>query len=108
MSGSEHNDNLVSLEGKTETNHAGGINGGLSNGNDLVFRLAVKPTSSTEQPQKTLNIRNGKIEELVVEGRHDKCIAVRVPPVVEGATAIVLADLMMMEGKIKRIYLEEE
>ncbi len=108
MRGSEHNDNLVDLDGKTETNFAGGINGGLSNGNDLVFRIAVKPTSSTEQVQKTLNIKSGKIEELVVEGRHDKCIALRVPPVLEGAVAMVLADLMMIEGKINRIYIEED
>lgn len=108
MTGSEHNDNIVDMNGKTETNNAGGINGGLSNGNELVFRVAVKPTSSTGQPQKTLNIKTGEIEELVVEGRHDKCIAVRVPPVLEGAVAIVLADLMMQDGNIKRIYPEQE
>jgi len=108
MKGSEHNDNIVDIDGTTETNNAGGINGGLSNGNDIVFRVAVKPTSSTSQPQNTLNVRSGEIEELVVEGRHDKCIALRVPPVVEGAAAIVLADLMMMEGKIKRIYIQED
>ncbi|MCK4922341.1 MAG: chorismate synthase [Bacteroidales bacterium] len=108
MKGSEHNDNIINMDGTTETNNAGGINGGLSNGNDIVFRVAVKPASSTSQPQNTLNIKTEEIEELVVEGRHDKCIALRVPPVVEGAVAIVLADLMMMEGKIKRIYLQED
>ena len=104
MTGSEHNDNIISTDGKTETNFAGGINGGITNGNDLVIRIAVKPTSSIEQPQKTLNIRTGELDELIVQGRHDKCIAVRVPPVLEGAVAIVLADLMMQEGRIKTIF----
>ena len=108
MKGSEHNDNILNQDGLTETNNAGGINGGLTNGNDIVFRIAVKPTSSTSQPQNTLNTKTGELEELVVEGRHDKCIALRVPPVVEGAVAIVLADLMMMEGKIKRIYIQKD
>lgn len=103
MKGSEHNDNLLSADGKTETNHAGGINGGISNGNPFVFRIAVKPTSSTSRPQKTLNMVTGKPEELKIEGRHDRCIALRVPPVLEGTVAIVLADLMLLEGKIKRI-----
>ncbi|MCF8390469.1 MAG: chorismate synthase [Bacteroidales bacterium] len=108
MIGSEHNDNIINIDGKTETNHAGGINGGITNGNDIVFRVAVKPTSSTSQPQKTLNFKTEEMEDLVVEGRHDKCIALRVPPVVEGAVAIVLADLMMMEDKIKRIYIQDD
>jgi chorismate synthase len=104
MTGSKHNDRLLSKDGKTETNHAGGVNGGISNGNDIVFRLAVKPTSSISKPQNTLNIKTNKIEELKVEGRHDKCIALRVPVIVEAVTAIVLADLMLLEGKIQRIY----
>jgi chorismate synthase len=107
MKGSEHNDNIISADGKTETNFAGGINGGISNGNPLVFRIAVKPTSSTSKPQKTLNIQSGRIEQLKVEGRHDRCIALRVPPVLEGVVAIVLADLMLLEGRIKRIIKEK-
>ena len=103
MTGSEHNDILLSKDGKTKTNHAGGINGGITNGNDILFRLAVKPTSSISKPQNTLNIKTNKIEELKVEGRHDKCIALRVPVIVEAVTAIVLADLMLLEGKIQRI-----
>jgi chorismate synthase len=103
MKGSEHNDNILDASGKTETNHAGGINGGISNGNDLVFRVAVKPTSSTSQVQRTLNMKSGRVEEIRIEGRHDKCIALRVPPVLEAATAIVLADFMLMEQKINRI-----
>jgi chorismate synthase len=102
MWGSQHNDRLVSVDGKTSTNHAGGINGGISNGNDLVFRMAVKPTSSTHQKQKTMNIKSGEMVELEIEGRHDTCIALRVPVVAEAATAIVLADFMMREGRIGR------
>lgn len=103
MKGSEHNDNILDASGKTETNHAGGINGGISNGNDLVFRVAVKPTSSTSQVQQTLNLKSGKVEDLEIKGRHDLCIALRVPPVLESATAIVLADFMLMEQRINRI-----
>ena len=103
MKGSEHNDNILDASGKTETNHAGGINGGISNGNELVFRVAVKPTSSTSQVQRTMNMKSGRVEDLEIKGRHDKCIALRVPPVLEAATAIVLADFMLMEQNIKRI-----
>ncbi|MFA6127314.1 MAG: chorismate synthase [Bacteroidales bacterium] len=91
MRGSEHNDRIISVDGKTDTNFAGGINGGLTNGNDLIFRVAVKPTSSTSQPQQTINLESGKIEELLIGGRHDTCIALRVPVVLEAITAIVLA-----------------
>jgi chorismate synthase len=103
MWGSEHNDNIVSPEGSTETNHAGGINGGITNGNDLVFRVAVKPTSSTAKKQHTLNVKTGKTEDVEIQGRHDTCIALRVPVVLEAATAIVLADLMMLEQQVKRV-----
>lgn len=107
MRGSEHNDNLLSADGKTETNHAGGINGGITNGNPVILRIAVKPTSSTSRGQQTLNVKSGKIEELKVEGRHDRCIALRVPSVLEGVVAMVLTDLMLLEGQLKRIINEE-
>jgi chorismate synthase len=103
MWGSEHNDKLVSTDGRTATNHAGGINGGISNGNDLLFRIAVKPTSSTHQKQKTINMQSGEMVDLEIEGRHDACIALRIPVVVEAATAIVLADLMIQEQRIGRV-----
>ncbi len=103
MKGSEHNDALENKEGKNFTNHAGGITGGLTNGNDLVFRVVVKPTSSTPATQQTLNIETETIENLSVKGRHDLCIALRVPVVLEAVAACVVIDLLMEEQKIKRV-----
>jgi len=103
MNGSEHNDSIINKTGKTETNHAGGINGGLTNGNNLVFRVPVKPTSSTPKKQQTINLKNEQIEELEVKGRHDACIALRVPVIIEAVTAFALADFMLQEQKIPRI-----
>ncbi|MCK5741280.1 MAG: chorismate synthase, partial [Chlorobi bacterium] len=96
MKGSEHNDPIIDIEGKTSTNNAGGINGGISNGNDLFFRVAVKPTSSIGLPQKTINLKSWKPEELIVGGRHDSCFALRVPVIVEAVTACVLADFSLI------------
>jgi chorismate synthase len=102
MFGSEHNDAILSTDGKTLTNHAGGVVGGITNGNELVFRVAVKPTSSTPREQHTLNWESGNVEPFSVKGRHDLCIALRVPVVLEAVTAIVLADLMLLEQRINR------
>ena len=104
MLGVDHNDAILDMEGRTATNHAGGIVGGITNGNELVFRVAIKPTSSTPKEQQTLNWETGEIENFSVKGRHDLCIALRVPPVLEAITAMVLADLMMTEGKLERIW----
>ena len=104
MFGLQHNDAIENMKGQTRTNHAGGIVGGISNGNELVFRIAIKPTSSTPREQNTLNWETGELETFSVKGRHDLCIALRVPPVLEGVTAIVLADLLLREQLIKRIY----
>jgi chorismate synthase len=95
MFGIEHNDSIVNLDGTTATNNAGGIVGGITNGNELVFRIVVKPTSSTPKEQQTLNVESGNVESFSVKGRHDLCIALRVPVVLEAVTAMVLADLMM-------------
>lgn len=103
MFGVEHNDAIADMNGKTITNHAGGIVGGITNGNELVFRIAIKPTSSTPKTQHTLNWETGELEDFSVKGRHDLCIALRVPVVLEAVTAFVLCDLMMVEQKIKRI-----
>lgn len=95
MRGSKHNDPILDETGRTATNNAGGITGGISNGNELVFRVAVKPTSSISIEQKTWSIETGKVESLEVKGRHDACIALRVPVVIEAITALALADLKL-------------
>lgn len=97
MRGSQHNDPIVDETGKTASNNAGGITGGITNGNELVFRVAVKPTSSIGQKQKTFGVTSRKMETLEVKGRHDACIALRVPVVIEAITAIALADLKMIQ-----------
>ncbi len=96
MHGSGHNDRITDADGTTATNHSGGINGGITNGNELVFRMAVKPTSSIGLPQETMNLSTGRMETLEVRGRHDACIALRVPVVAESITALALADLLLM------------
>jgi len=99
MYGSQHNDPIVDETGKTSSFNAGGVTGGLTNGNELVFRVAVKPTSSIAQLQKSFNLSTGQLEELKVQGRHDTCIALRVPVVLEAITAIALADFVLMTRK---------
>jgi chorismate synthase len=103
MFGSRHNDAIENMNGETTTNHAGGVVGGLTNGNELVFRIAIKPTSSTPKQQTTLNWETEKVETVSVKGRHDLCIALRVPVILEAVTAIVLADLLLLEQRIKRV-----
>lgn len=103
MFASEHNDGIKNMEGATKTNHAGGIVGGITNGNELIFRIAVKPTASTPKEQQSLNWETGEVETFSVKGRHDLCVALRAPVIVEAVTAIVLVDLMMLERKIDRI-----
>ena len=103
MFGVEHNDAIEDATGKTLTNHAGGVVGGITNGNEFVFRIAVKPTSSTPKEQQTLNWETGAVETFSVKGRHDLCIALRVPVVLEAVTALTLADLLLVEQRIPRI-----
>ena len=104
MFGADHNDAIQDQTGKTLTNHAGGIVGGLTNGNDLIFRIVIKPTSSTPKEQQTWNWDTNAIEPFSVKGRHDLCIALRVPVVLEAVTAIVLADLLLLAQQIKPVY----
>ncbi|MEY2835133.1 MAG: hypothetical protein RLZZ557_795, partial [Bacteroidota bacterium] len=85
MYGVDHNDAIEDINGKTTTNHAGGIVGGITNGNEMVFRIAIKPTSSTPKDQFTYNWETGEMETFAVRGRQDLCIALRVPPVLEAA-----------------------
>jgi chorismate synthase len=100
MKGSEHNDPFISEKGKTSSNNAGGINGGLTNGNEIIFRVVVKPTSSTGVEQTTFNLKSREMQSLKIHGRHDTCIALRMPVIVEAATAITMADLMMIDRGI--------
>jgi len=93
MRGSQHNDPLVDASGRTAKNGCGGLNGGLTNGNDIVFRLAVKPTSSISKPQQTFDFAKGEMTTVSIPGRHDACFALRVPPVVEALAACVFANL---------------
>lgn len=103
MFGVSHNDTLLDMEGATESNNAGGVVGGISNGNRLVFRVAIKPTSSTPKEQESLNWETGQVEKFSIKGRHDLCIALRVPPVLEAVAAMALADLMLLEGVRPRV-----
>jgi chorismate synthase len=103
MFGSLHNDSIQDMDGKTKTNHAGGVVGGITNGNELIFRLAIKPTSSTPKAQNSLNWDTQQPEDFSIKGRHDLCVALRAPVIVEAVTALVLADFMLLEQKIKRI-----
>ena len=94
MRGSAHNDPILP-GGKFATNNAGGVLGGISNGDVFTFRCAVKPTASLARPQKTID-RAGQPAEITTPGRHDPCLVPRMVPVVEAMTAIVLADLMLL------------
>lgn len=100
MRGSEHNDPFVNDQGVTATNNAGGINGGISNGNEIIFRVAVKPTSSTGTEQHTYDFKEKRMTTLQVKGRHDTCIALRMPVIVEAAAAVSLADLFLIDRGI--------
>ena len=95
LRGSERNDCFVDGEGHTETNNEGGINGGITNGNELVVRVAIKPTASISCEQMTYNKELGKVAPLRIKGRHDACIALRAAVVVEAVVAIALAELKM-------------
>ena len=100
MTGSAHNDPFVVRDGKiaTETNHAGGILGGITNGMPVVFRVAFKPTPSIAKPQKSVDLRTMTETELVISGRHDPCIVPRAVPCVEAAAAVAVYDALLEAG----------
>lgn len=95
LRGSERNDRFIDGEGHTSTNNEGGINGGITNGNNLVVRAAIKPTASISREQMTYNKALGKVAPLRIKGRHDACIVLRAAVVVESAIAIALAELYL-------------
>ena len=95
LRGSQNNDPIIDSEGHTSTNNAGGIVGGITNGNEIVVRAAIKPTASISREQNTYNFESGKVEPLIIKGRHDVCITLRAAVVVEAAMAIALADLKL-------------
>ncbi len=103
MFGSQHNDAIEDMDGRTRTNHAGGVVGGISNGNELVYRISIKPTASTPKQQNSLNWETGNVEDFSIKGRHDLCVALRAPVILEAATAIVLVDFYLMEQHSKRV-----
>ena len=102
MKGSDNNDEFLMKKGKvvTKTNNAGGILGGISNGMDIVFRVAFKPTSSIAKKQHTVD-NKGKNKTIEIEGRHDPCIAMRAAPIVEAMAALVLADEYLIQKTVK-------
>ena len=99
MKGSEANDTFINKDGKitTATNHSGGIQGGITNGNDVVFRVAFKPIPSIAQPQQTVN-RAGETCQIAIGGRHDVCALPRAVVLVEAMAAMVTVDMGMMQG----------
>jgi len=97
MKGSEHNDSMD--RNGFKTNNAGGIIGGITTGENIIFRIAVKPTSSISKEQKTVNI-DGEEQPIRTEGRHDPCICPRLVPVVEAMTALVIIDMYKREAAL--------
>ena len=99
MKGSEHND-LFNEDGTTKTNLSGGIQGGISNGEDIYFRVAFKPVATIMQKQETID-KSGNIVEMQGKGRHDPCVVPRAVPIVEAMAALVLADYLLLNRTTK-------
>ena len=97
MKGSENNDEYMVVDGavRTRTNHAGGILGGMTNGEAVVFRVALKPTPSIFKPQRSVDLKTLEEVEFSVRGRHDPCVVLRAVPCVEAAAAIAVYDAML-------------
>ena len=98
--GSNHND-LYNTDGTTQTNQSGGIQGGISNGMDIYFKVAFKPVATIMQTQTTIN-NKGESVEMIGKGRHDPCVVPRAVPIVEAMAALVLADLTLLNRAVKK------
>jgi len=105
LKGSEHNDPFVMREGRVRTtsNRSGGVQGGISNGEELFFRTAFKPTATLLRPQQTVTV-GGEDTELAARGRHDPCVLPRAVPIVEAMTALVLLDHWMRHNAQNRTF----
>ena len=101
MRGSQHND-LFNPDGTTQTNYSGGIQGGISNGMDIYFRVAFKPVATLMQEQETIN-RAGEVVYFQGKGRHDPCVVPRAVPIVEAMSALVLADYLLIHNAYKEL-----
>ena len=95
MKGSEHND-IFNTDGTTKTNLSGGIQGGISSGMDIYFRVAFKPVATIMQTQQTID-KNGNVVEMKGKGRHDPCVVPRAVPIVEALAAMVLTDFLLLK-----------
>ncbi|MEM4156259.1 MAG: chorismate synthase, partial [Archaeoglobaceae archaeon] len=106
LKGSENNDQIILKNGKIRfaTNNAGGILGGITNGEDIVMRIAVKPTPSIAKKQKSVDYEKMGEVEISVKGRHDPCIVPRIVPVAEAMVSLVLVDCMLLQGLIPRSF----
>lgn len=102
LPGSKFNDMIVDEQGHTSSNNNGGINGGISNGNDIIVNAFVKPTPSIFKSQETYNFKSKQVEKLLIEGRHDAAIIVRAQVVIEACLAIALADLTLINNAYKK------
>lgn len=101
LTGSSYNDLIIDKDGHTSTNNNGGINGGISNGNDIEIKVFVKPTPSIAISQNTFNFNDNKVEPLVITGRHDSAIILRAMVVLESCLAIALCDAMLIKNAYK-------
>ena len=100
MKGSDHND-LFNTDGSTKTNLSGGVQGGISNGMDIYFRVAFKPVATVLQKQSTIN-NSGKTVQMQGKGRHDPCVVPRAVPIVEAMAALVMADYLLLRRQESR------
>ena len=102
MTGSEHNDAFVLDESgdvTTDSNYSGGIQGGITNGSDIAFRVAFKPTATISTSQRTVNTSGEEIE-LKAKGRHDPCVLPRAVPMVEAMGCLILADALLRQSVV--------